>query len=84
MEKKNCQEMAIWVKGRVGGFVIKTSQIAPPFGEQGESTELNPPRDTQPMSSPESRCWLVLIRLVLWTVQHRWSMANMATIITTL
>ncbi|KAA8590440.1 hypothetical protein FQN60_014374 [Etheostoma spectabile] len=26
---------------------------------------------------PESRCCLVLTRLVFWTVQQRWSMANM-------
>lgn len=70
--------------------MIKTSQIAPPFGEQEESTELNPSADTQQCrmnlwpSSPASRRWLVLIWLVLWTVQHRWSMANMVTIITTL
>lgn len=39
---------------------------------------------TQAACSPESRCCLVLTRLVFWTTQQRWSMANMARIITTL
>jgi len=38
----------------------------------------------QGLKLPESRRCLVLTRLLLWTVQQRWSMANMAMIITTL
>lgn len=33
---------------------------------------------------PESLCCFVLIRLVFWKTQQRWSMANMVTIITAL